>query len=153
MKTIEEIKEHLASTCYSKHAKTAIRYWLIGKGVINESTEILFKNREGNEERDTFADFMTWFNARPFSAIIIDKLAKVCEEVSAKQIHIGDYVKVLDLDNPRDEYVEYVFPSLSETTYLLSDGTWVRGDFKLAKYEAQGERRQELIDELNRVLI
>lgn len=152
MKSIEEIKEHLASTCYSKHAKTAIRYWLIGKGVINESTEILFKNREGNEERDTFEDFVRWFNARPMSEII-DEVAKALEGLSPEKIHIGDYVKVLDLDNPRDEYVEYVFPSLSETTYLLSDGTWVRGDFKLAKYEAQGERRQELIDELNRVLI
>lgn len=151
MKSIEEIKEHLASTCYGKHAKTAIRYWLIGKGVINESTEILFKNREGNEERDTFEDFVRWFISRPFSEII-DELKKY-REVSAKKIHIGNYVKVLDLDNPRDEYVEYVFPSLSETIYLLSDGTWVRGDFKLAKYEAQGERRQELIDELNRVLI
>lgn len=151
MKSIEEIKEHLSSTCYSKHAKTAIRYWLIGKGVINESTEILFKNREGNEERDTFEDFVQWFIFRPFSEII-DELKKY-REIFAKQIHPGDYVKVLDLDNPRDEYVEYVFPSLSETTYLLSDGTWVRGDFKLAKYEAQGERRQELIDELNRVLI
>lgn len=152
MKSIEEIKEHLASTCYSKHAKTAIRYWLFGKGVIKESTEILFKNREGNEGRDTFEDFVRWFNARPMSEII-DEVAKALEGLFPEKIHIGDYVKVLDLDNPRDEYVEYVFPSLSETTYLLSDGTWVRGDFKLAKYEAQGERRQELIDELNRVLI
>lgn len=68
------------------------------------------------------------------------------------EIKVGDYVLVHDEDNPRSEYIEGITEIDKEPVYLLSDGTWVAGEYSVSKYEVQGEERQELMKKLNRII-
>lgn len=66
-------------------------------------------------------------------------------------IEIGDLVKVLDIDNPRDEYVEAITDYEDCKLFCLSDGTWIVGEHNLVKYKVQGDERRRIQEELNKV--
>lgn len=96
---------------------------------------------------------------------IYKQLSKLCEVLKADiesehapakeyfpEIKVGDYVLVHDEEEPRSEYVDGITEIDGETVYLLSDGTWVTGDYSVSKYTVQGLERLELIEQLNRIL-
>lgn len=164
MKDLSEIRAHVAETIYSHRARTAIRYWLLGKSAIKDSDIIVFKdhswkNGEQITEAKTFEDFVAWYNNIWVAAgdcFIRSIYTPICGvgtqnvTISLYDIKIGDYVKVIDLDNPRSEYIDAVINVGDKLVVCLSDGTWVTSS-SVVPYKVQGEERRALIDKLNEV--
>lgn len=157
MKTKEEILEHLAETVYTHKARTAIRYWLIGKGIIDETDELQYAYHSWDSvgrkktEGKTFADFKDWLHFGSLNDMINDSLKAIMDAINdlsevriddEEKIEVGDYVKVID-DNPREECVEFVnyADEDDDDPFIgLSDGTWVYAS-DCHKYKIQGEER------------
>lgn len=77
-------------------------------------------------------------------------LEKPISDVKPSIINVGDFVKVIDMENPRSEYVEAIADLNGRRLYCLGDGTWVF-DTTICKYQLQGDVRREYIDKLNEV--
>lgn len=156
MKQIEAIKEHLSTTLYTKTARTAIRYWLLGKEVIDADTQLEFRRRTyGKQIADTFEAFLMWYNdadeIQPKAQEVkLDASLFTTSSYKPDEIVVGDYVKVNDMDNPRDEYVEFIAQSGDDRLIGLSDGTWYK-DCYITPYAMQGCFRDFLVYQLGKV--
>lgn len=172
MKTKEEILEHLAETIYTHKARVAIRYWLIGKGIIDETDEVRYAYHSWDSvgrkktEGKTFEEFKEWVQ-RSSLTDMIEKTLKSFEDAigswpkmyknftdekkpDEEKIKVGDYVKVID-DNPREEYVEFISytDEDDDNPFVgLSDGTWVC-ESDCHKFKIQGKERLEMKSKLN----
>lgn len=158
MKDINEVRCHLAEAVYTNKARTAIYYWLLGKGIINHDKMLVFKGHDLKDEMLTseglsFEDFVSWFDSE-YVKLAGNVYFRTCDGVNKVNfkicdINIGDYVKVMDSDNPRSEYVEAI-ASLNDQTLIvcLSDGTWVKSS-NVVPYTVQGDERTAMIDKLN----
>lgn len=167
MKTKEVILEHLAETIYTHKARTAIKYWLIGKGIIDETDEVKYATHiwdsvgRKKTEGKTFEDFKEWVERCSLTDMIEETLKYFEDAIGSwpkvyknftdderpdeEKIKVGDYVQVID-DNPREEYVEFVHytDEDDDNQYLgLSDGTWVCSS-DCHKFKIQGEERLEM---------
>lgn len=64
-------------------------------------------------------------------------------------LYKGDYVRVVDLHDPRDEYIEALSVNSDGIVIVcLSDGTWEKV-FNIVKYKVQGKERREPQNKLN----
>lgn len=147
MKNLDEIKKHLSTTSYAYRARIAIRYWLLGKDLITSDTEIEFKrtqfsNGSSLERGNNFDDFLKWYNTIEFGGTIESNI-----NIS---LAVGDYVKVYDDENPRDEFVDAITIVDDNIVVLLSDGTWVPWN-SVGRYKVQGAERAALISKLTEV--
>lgn len=165
MKTIDEIKLYLKddSRFCTWETMEHILYWLLGKGLITETEEIEFANKDDKKKLFTFDEFIEWYESDSEKSSDLEDmpqwLKKFADDFTAaitsindfveSSIRIGDYVKVHDIDNPRSEYVEYIsYNQDGKKVYCLSDGSW---DTCVSKYKVQGEERKVMIDKLNEV--
>lgn len=169
--TIQDIQEHLSNTFYTHKARNVIRYFLLGKGLIEETSEVKFKDHEWDEsgylksEGKDFLHFYKWFWDNYSITDVIEEMAHSVDRclkensrpvIEYGDISVNDLVKVIDPSDPtltHDEMVEGIATTdeSGQNLYCLSDGTWTTRTY-LVKYAVQGEERCKLIDKLNEVV-
>lgn len=163
MKDINEVRHHIFEKVYTHKARKAIYYWLLGKGVIENGQILVFKEHTWKDgllttEGHSLEDFIAWFNSTEYLAMSTSTKSgsfiqydgsKDVLRINLCDIKIGDYVKVIDSDNPRSEYVEAVALWIDKSPVVcLSDGTWAKSS-SVVPYKVQGDERTALIDKLN----
>lgn len=169
--TIQDVQEHLNSTFYTHKARIAILHFLLGKGLIEETSEVKFKAHEWDDrgymksKGGDFSHFYKWFTDNYSIADAIEEISHCVDRylkennrpiIEYGDISVNDWVKVIDPSDPtltHDEMVEGIAHTDESGQYLycLSDGTWTTRTY-LVKYAVQGEERCKLIDKLNEVV-
>lgn len=141
---IEKLKAHLCLYYYKASDRTAIRNWLVGKGLIAIDYTLNFGS-EAYLPIESADEFINWANL----IIACAKGKDSCAVPDASTIHAGDLVKVQD-EKPYSEIVEFVaYTPSGERCIGLSDGTWYN-ELHCAKYVVQGQDRINIIDKLNK---
>lgn len=101
MKTIKQIKSHLATVTYNRDSRHRIIGFLLGNGTIQKGQVIEFSNGPESDDLLNFDDFYAWFNEdrKPEEQLLdflIDEQVKAIATGNWRQIEkiapIADFV-------------------------------------------------------------
>ena len=101
MKTIKQIKSHLATATYNRDSRHRIIGFLLGNGTIQKGQVIEFSNGPESDDLLNFDDFYAWFNEdrKPEEQLLdflIDEQVKAIATGNWRQIEkiapIADFV-------------------------------------------------------------
>lgn len=91
MKTIEEVKNFLASFDFSLYDAERIVGFLLGKGLVEKGEKVEFCTRKGKKQVVTFDDFYAWFEND--EECILCELLNFLQDEQDKALEDGDNKK------------------------------------------------------------
>jgi hypothetical protein len=92
-KSLEQIKDHLEEVGYTKSALKNIRFYLLGKGLIEDVSEIDDFTRGQHE----FQEFLDWFKSDTPEKSLFDDVITIEKDGNSIDITIGELVDILSI--------------------------------------------------------